>query len=158
MKRLISSLLAFVTILLFTSSTSTIVRMDMGEPVPGAEILVEQEPDDVPISSGVTDQNGSFSFSFPQGMKIPKNPTIKIKIKLPENIPGLPKNVTSVPCKLTIIAGGKTYLKQITVSTAKSMSGPFSQSLSNIEDNGIIVIKIEGIADWINPPENKGKK
>lgn len=143
MKKSILYLLAFFTILIFTSSTSTILKMDRGEPVIGAEILVEQEPNDVPISSGVTDQDGTFSFSFPSGMKIPKNPIIKIKIKLPENIPGLPKNVTSIPCKLTIIAGGKTYSKRITASTAKSMSGPFSQSLSNIEDNGIIVIKIE---------------
>jgi len=31
-----------------------------GEPVPGAEILIEQEPNDVPIQSAITDNNGDY--------------------------------------------------------------------------------------------------
>ncbi|GEM_PF-5689353 len=140
MKRSISYLLAFITILLFTSSTSTIVRMDIGEPVPGAEILVEQEPNDVPISSGVTDQNGIFSFSLPPGMKIPKKLTISIKIKFPEY---LSKNVTPVPCQLIIKAGGKTNTKNITyLPTVKSLGGPYHSSYSNMEENAVFVIQL----------------
>jgi len=32
----------------------------VGEPVPGAEILIEQEPNDVPIESAITDINGHY--------------------------------------------------------------------------------------------------
>lgn len=85
MKRFISFLFAFVTILLFTFSTSTIVRMDMGEPVPGAEILVEQEPNDVPIqvAPGVTNNEGEVSFTIPpdQFKKLPDKFQLKITIR-----------------------------------------------------------------------------
>lgn len=141
MKKSLSYPLAFITILLFTSSTSTIIRMDRGEPVIGAEVFVEQEPNDEPIANGFTDQDGSFSFSFPPGMKIPKKLTISIKIKFPEY---LSKNVTPIPCQLKIIAGGKTYSKNITyLPTAKSMSGPYHSSYSNMEENAVFVIKLE---------------
>ena len=70
---------------LFTSSTSTIVRMDMGEPVPGAEILVEQEPNDVPIQVApcVTNNEGEVSFTIPsdQFKKLPDKFQLKITIK-----------------------------------------------------------------------------
>jgi hypothetical protein len=82
MKRSISFLLAFITILLFTSSTSTIVRMDRGEPVPGAEILVEQ--DGVPIAHCITDYNGGFTISFPPGVKIPKSGVLILTITPPQ--------------------------------------------------------------------------
>ena len=35
----------------------------VGEPVPGAEILIEQEPNDVPIQSVITDNNGFYLLS-----------------------------------------------------------------------------------------------
>lgn len=82
MKRSISFLLAFIAILLFTS---TIVRMDMGEPVPGAEILVEQEPNDVPIQVApcVTNNEGEVSFTIPsdQFKKLPDKFQLKMTIK-----------------------------------------------------------------------------
>lgn len=67
MKKSIFYLLAFLTILLFTFSTSKIVRMDMGEPVPGAEVYVELEPDDEPIvcCSGGTGGNGQYLLALP---------------------------------------------------------------------------------------------
>ena len=105
---------------------------------------MEQEPNEQPIANGVTDQDGSFSFSLPPGMKIPKKLTISIKIKFPEY---LSKNVTPVTCQLKIIAGGKTYSKNITyLPTTKAMRGPYSSSYSNMEENAVFVIKLEAKA------------
>lgn len=59
-----------------------------GEPVPGAEILIEQEPGDIPVQSVVTNKHGEFEFRFPDGMKIPKSGTFKLTITLPENLKG----------------------------------------------------------------------
>jgi hypothetical protein len=59
-----------------------------GEPVPGAEILIEQEPNDIPIQSVKTNQDGEFEFTFPDGMKIPKSGTFKITITPPKNLKG----------------------------------------------------------------------
>ncbi|MCX7876996.1 MAG: hypothetical protein N2321_12640 [Melioribacteraceae bacterium] len=39
----------------------------MGEPVPGAEIYIELEPDDEPIANITTDQNGEFEIVFSNG-------------------------------------------------------------------------------------------
>ncbi|WP_040432840.1 carboxypeptidase-like regulatory domain-containing protein [Chlorobium ferrooxidans] len=45
----------------------------MGEPVPGAEIYVELEPDDQPIVCSETNESGEFSFSsLPQGVQLPE--------------------------------------------------------------------------------------
>jgi hypothetical protein len=60
-----------------------------GEPVPGAEILIEQEPNDVPIAQVQTNSNGEFTFSFPDGMKVPDKGTFKITIVPPKNLTGL---------------------------------------------------------------------
>lgn len=59
-----------------------------GEPVPGAEILIEQEPNDVPIALATTNNNGEFVFSFPEGIKIPKSGTFKITITPPQKLKG----------------------------------------------------------------------
>jgi len=41
---------------------------DYGEPVPGAEIYLEQEPEGEPIASGPTDENGEFHlYNIPDG-------------------------------------------------------------------------------------------
>jgi hypothetical protein len=55
-----------------------------GEPVPGAEIYVELEPDTEPIANMSADQNGEFSFQFPEGMPIPKKGTFKMVITPPK--------------------------------------------------------------------------
>ena len=85
MKRSISYLLAFITILLFTSSTSKLYVSIPGEPVPGAEILVEQEPNDVPIRVApcVTNNEGEISFTIPsdQFKKLPDKFQLKMTIK-----------------------------------------------------------------------------
>jgi uncharacterized GH25 family protein len=45
----------------------------MGEPVPGAEVYIELEPDDQPIANVTTDQNGEFSFTTNNIPNFPKN-------------------------------------------------------------------------------------
>lgn len=53
----------------------------MGEPVPGAEITLEQEPDDEPIANVTTEGNGEYIFTHvPDGL-----------FKLSVDVPGLPQ-------------------------------------------------------------------
>ena len=49
------------------------VKAFMGEPVPGAEVYIELEPDDQPIANVTTDQNGEFSFTTNNIPNFPKN-------------------------------------------------------------------------------------
>ena len=60
-------------------------RLIAGEPVPGAEIYIELEPDDQPIANVVTDGNGEFMFSLVQIKKVPDIGVIKITITPPRN-------------------------------------------------------------------------
>lgn len=47
----------FILLLLTPSSV-----LFAGEPVPGAEVYVELEPDDEPVAHVITDENGAFRF------------------------------------------------------------------------------------------------
>ena len=66
--------LLFILGLLFTPIIS---KAAVGEPVPGAEILIEQEPNDVPIARCTTNDKGEFTFSFPKGAKVPKSGVLR---------------------------------------------------------------------------------
>jgi len=76
-----------------------------GEPVPGAEILIEQEPNDIPISLVQSNDDGEFTFTFPKGMKIPDKgvfkitvtPPSKLKGQLKKKLSGMEKQVIEVP-------------------------------------------------------------
>ncbi|MFA5806664.1 MAG: hypothetical protein WC879_18690, partial [Melioribacteraceae bacterium] len=126
MKRSISYLFAFITILLFTSSTSTIVRMDMGEPVPGAEILVEQEPNDVPINVApcVTNNEGEVSFTIPsdQFKKLPDKFQLKVTIK------------PNDPTKYVLTRGAKNTM----IFKFKKSDGPNIRLILSWEENAPI--------------------
>lgn len=97
----------YAIILLLSLSFGSFSFSLAGEPVPGAEILVEQEPNDVPIASAVTNKDGEFSFTFPSGIKIPKNGIFKITIKPPKNLKksvakklsGMEKQIIEIPFK-----------------------------------------------------------
>lgn len=57
---------------LFSNATKSGIHIKTtdatGEPVPGAEIILEQEPDENPVGFTISDENGSYSFdSIPQG-------------------------------------------------------------------------------------------
>ena len=84
----------------------------MGEPVPGAEILVEQEPNDVPIKAVahnstrsnvqrnfsakcITDKNGEFEISFPKGYKLPSSGELTLTITTHEVAHQLQQSKTS---------------------------------------------------------------
>ena len=53
-----------------------------GEPVPGAEVYIEQEPNDQPVLSSETDGNGDYNFD-----NIPDGSLFKLSV----DIPGLPQ-------------------------------------------------------------------
>lgn len=95
--KILFGLILLLGVSLFSYSTSL-----AGEPVPGAEILVEQEPNDVPISHVQTNINGEFVFTFPEGMKIPDKGTFKITITPPKNLQGLKARKLSGMEKQTI--------------------------------------------------------
>jgi len=58
--------------------------MAMGEPVPGAEVYIELEPDDQPIANTTTDSEGDFSVFVPEGIKLPENGFFNIRIVPPK--------------------------------------------------------------------------
>jgi hypothetical protein len=82
------SKLLFCVAFLFSASLFSCSTLLAGEPVPGAEILVEQEPNDVPIAQAISNTHGEFMFSFPEGIKIPKSGTFKITITPPQKLKG----------------------------------------------------------------------
>ncbi len=94
-------------ILLISLSIFSFSNVLAGEPVPGAEILIEQEPNDVPIASVITDKDGEFKFTFPDGMKIPKSGIFKITITPPQDLKrslakklsGMKKQTIEIPFK-----------------------------------------------------------
>ena len=126
MKRSISYLLAFITILLFTSSTSKLYVSIPGEPVPGAEILVEQEPNDVPIQVApcVTNNEGEISFTIPsdQFKKLPDKFQLKVTIK--------PKD----PAKYVLTRGAKNTM----IFKFKKSDGPNIRLILSWQENAPI--------------------
>ena len=62
----------------------------VGEPVPGAEILIEQEPNDIPIQAAFSDQNGYYHVngldagsSYSMQVEIPGYPMINTYTNIP---------------------------------------------------------------------------
>jgi hypothetical protein len=55
----------------------------IGEPVPGAEVYIELEPDDEPIINVPTNEEGEFMFEFPPTIPIPKKGSFKMTIVPP---------------------------------------------------------------------------
>ena len=105
-----------------------------GEPVPGAEILIEQEPNDVPIAVAITNNDGEFTFSFPEGLKIPKNGIFKITITPPKDLKrskakkltGMEKQTVEIPFKKK--EGPKFKYVLIWEQKSKSNRGGFAVS------------------------------
>jgi hypothetical protein len=59
-------------------------NIQAGEPVPGAEIYVELEPDDEPIFNGTTNEEGEFVFTIPASKELLKTSKLKITIVPPK--------------------------------------------------------------------------
>ena len=109
-----------------------------GEPVPGAEILIEQEPNDMKIApiTVVTDSRGIGTF------KVPAPGTVKFTVKLGtaqigQLKKGAPKaDKAKLVLKVTVGKKVTEHPSEVSLTSTSSVSsGPFSQSLSNIEDN-----------------------
>ena len=70
----------FVLILL-----SSVQKIQAGEPVPGAEIYIELEPDDEPIANVITNEEGEFEITIPNnGQFIPDAGNFIFTIKPPK--------------------------------------------------------------------------
>jgi hypothetical protein len=91
-----SKLLLFVTLLVCSSSYSFSPPLS-GEPVPGAEIYIELEPDDEPIANVQTNMDGEFSFIIPADIEVPANGTFSITVTPPKKLNGpMAKNLSSM--------------------------------------------------------------
>jgi hypothetical protein len=76
---------------------------EAGEPVPGAEIYIEQEPNGEPIASGVTNENGEIEILVEKNSELPASgifsftitpsKAFRSKNKLPDSL----KEKTKVP-------------------------------------------------------------
>ena len=75
------SLLIIFSFLLFSNFPA---QKSIGEPVPGAEIYIELEPDDEPIANVSTDENGEFSFI--SEVELPETGTFLLTLKLPKKL------------------------------------------------------------------------
>jgi hypothetical protein len=101
-----------------------------GEPIPGAEIYVELEPDDEPICDGETNGEGEYIFSvLLPGYSIPSGP----------DIPGITVSVT-IPAKAWDLLGKKlnraglsgTY---VCILTVKVNNKTYQQKFSAVRND-----------------------
>ncbi len=127
------------TIILWSGSKA------VGEPVPGAEILIEQEPNDVPIQSAYTDINGNYTL---------QNISSGNGYHLLVDIPGFPLLSTYLNLTInttdTLLSNLNFYLDTtlgggIFIDTATGFSNPFVES-------GISYLKVfpNPVSDVIN--------
>ncbi len=177
-------LLLSIFVLLFCFNKSQAQTKAMGEPVPGAEILVEQEPNDVPIKAVahnstrsnvqrnysakcITDKNGEFEFSFPKGYKLPSSGELTLTITPPKTSGAKDKELNG-----TEIGGRKypTTKQKITVkfntkngkidAYCTYIGGPYSHAHSNMEDEqkGTKGTTLKFILIWNRPDPIKSNK
>lgn len=160
-------LLLSIFVLLFCFNKSQAQTKAMGEPVPGAEILVEQEPNDVPITHCITDKNGEFEFSFPKGYKLPSSGELTLTITPPKTSGAKDKELNG-----TEIGGRKypTTKQKITVkfntkngkidAYCTYIGGPYSHAHSNMEDEqkGTKGTTLKFILIWNRPDPIKSNK
>lgn len=123
----------------------------MGEPVPGAEVYIELEPDDQPIANGPTNTEGEFSGFIPiNPPPAPAPKGIKIFIKFPEKTwkylatkAKKTDHLGTYHFKMVTTVANKKYEKAIefNIKTPQDIkrlsmnrSGPYAGSLSNIEE------------------------
>lgn len=104
--------------LLFTKGTRA-----YGEPVPGAEILIEQEPNDVPIQSAITNSDGDYTLT---------NIPIGNLYHLVVDVPGYPMMTTFVNIS---VSSNDTLLEDYNfILDTTSGGGIFMDTLSGIPE------------------------
>ncbi|MBI5538859.1 MAG: carboxypeptidase regulatory-like domain-containing protein [Bacteroidia bacterium] len=94
-----------------------------GEPVPGAEILIEQEPNDVPIQSALTNQDGDY---------ILKNIPIGNQYHLVVDVPGYPMLTTFI---------------NISVGSNDTLLDNYNFILDTTSGGGIFMDTISGVTE-----------
>ncbi|HBF89144.1 MAG TPA: hypothetical protein DDX39_10920 [Bacteroidales bacterium] len=110
----------------------------MGEPVPGAEITLEQEPDDEPICNTTTDISGHYEFVN----VLEEGNTYKLNV----DIPGFPMESTHTGIAVGDTSGSFNFI----VDTA-SVSVNMVNAVSTIEtQNFILSIYPNPFTDFIN--------
>ncbi len=162
-------LLAFLPVLLFlkpsadvpVSSSNESLSFPLpvvGEPVPGAEIYIELEPDDEPIINNPTGEEGEFEgvvpVSPPSTPGTSVNPVINIWITISEKIilslNKMPKPFGKYTFTVTTISGNLKTARTFVVdvkdnaalkSLAKSKNGPFKQTLPKISADQFAAVK-----------------
>jgi hypothetical protein len=136
----------------------------MGEPVPGAEILVEQEPNDVPIKGTphkyITDENGEFTFSFPKGVEDPSSGELILTITPPRRSAATNNKLSGMAAQKITVKFNTT--KGMIDAYCTAVGGPYAHAHSNLngsEIGGRKVPMLRFILIW-NPPDpiksNKG--
>lgn len=73
-----------------------------GEPVPGAEVYIELEPDDEPIANVTTNNDGEIMFTFPDDRNIPKSGIFSITIIPPKKVKSSKRAILTGMKKQTI--------------------------------------------------------
>jgi hypothetical protein len=86
MKTIKSILTIILLLIVSVSRISSTESETVGEPVPGAEVYVELEPDKEPIANIETNNYGEFMFQFPDVIKIPKNGIFTMTILPPKKL------------------------------------------------------------------------
>lgn len=133
------SKILLASILLFVSGLFSFSPPLVGEPVPGAEVYVELEPDDEPIANVQTNNEGEFVFSFPNGIKVPEVGTLSITITPPKNLlqskekrfAGMEKQTITIPFNKKNGPKFKFVLKWDSTLKTKSNKGGFAVSGRN---------------------------
>lgn len=98
-------ILLILSFVIVTFPQKALAEKSNGEPVPGAEIYIELEPDDEPIANLETNNDGEFVFMFPEGIDIPKKgiftitiiPPKKVKGSKAKNLVGMKKQTIQIP-------------------------------------------------------------
>ena len=130
----------FLCAILFLSICSFATsKVLAGEPVPGAEVYVELEPDDEPIANVQTNNDGEFLFTIPPGKKIPEHGFFKITIspsKKPQGstvkkLPEIEKQTLRIPYNLKDGPKFKFKLTMDEKLKTKSNRGGFAVSGRN---------------------------
>lgn len=107
----------------------------VGEPVPGAEILIEQEPNDVPVQCAFTDSTGYYEFN---GL----NPGPGYKLLV--DIPGFP--LLSTYQHITVTSNDTVPNLNFLVDSTSSTGGIYKDTASYVS-----YISCEGISAEIYP-------
>lgn len=162
-------LLAFLPVLLFLKPSAVVPVSSynesisftlpvVGEPVPGAEVFVELEPDDQPIFNNPTNEEGEVEgivpVSPPSTPGTSVNPVINIWVTISEKIilslNKKPKPYGKYTFTVTTVSGNlktaRTFVVDVKDNAAlnslvKTKNGPFKQTLPKISAEQFAAVK-----------------